>query len=123
MKASSWATRGSAAQNAMSNWISGPKCLPHVLSGRHARLSGRYARRIEIPFTLNPDLPVRKKLLLPDGHQSFEPVDSLQSRIESGAAVRSGGNDGNARLADLHAAQPMQHGDTADREIAHNLPP
>src|SRR3989442_647689 len=62
----------------------------------------------------HPDLAVLEVFLLPDGHGALERVDRVAARLERIGAVRGRDRDQHRRLADLEAADPVQHRDASD---------
>src|SRR5690242_1374810 len=83
-------------------------------AGARARRRLAHRRRIAVPLSFHPHFAIDEVLLLPDGNQFLEPVDSVERGFESRPSVRGGDNDRNTGLTDQHAAEPVHHGDARD---------
>src|ERR1017187_4747827 len=71
-------------------------------------------RNILIPLSFHPDFAVEEVLFLPDGDALLELVDGFERRFERRAPVRGGHQDGDAGIADQHAAETVHYGDALD---------
>src|SRR5262245_36609699 len=76
-----------------------------------------------IPLSFHPDLAVSDVLLLPDGDQPLEAVDSFKSGGEGCFAVSRRHHDYDTRLADFKPAEAVHHGDAADLKRTGDVAP
>src|SRR5260370_40129915 len=77
-----------------------------AMSARASRVPARVLadnRKLFIPLSLHPDLAIHEVFFLPDGHDFLEAVDTLESGLESGAAVRGWNNHRHRWFTHPHA--------------------